>query len=394
MNNIPTISRSPGLYIHIPICKTRCRYCNFYSRSGVTAELTGTLIECICKEIESARWEPNTIDTIYLGGGTPSVLDPVHLKSILDSVRKRFIVLEPAEITLEANPGDLDSSILQTWLNMGINRVSLGVQSLDDAALRLLGRRHHTEQALTAMAHLARISKEKSEFSWSADVIMGIPNQSQRVYESSLERILTFNPPHLSCYQLTFESGTPLMKTLNRGLIDQLDEETEAIFFSRTQSLLAEHGYWQYEVSNYCSGIDSHSHHNAKYWDHVPYLGIGPSAHSFDGVRRWWIVSDIREYCRRIIEDGEAVEEVELIDSRTMYNERIMLGLRTAWGIDRSMIDASIQPDILNVIKAGLIRATDDRLIPTPLGMAVADSIAGLLIARTYDQEISTRSSC
>lgn len=403
MNSAAGIPGTPGLYIHYPVCKSKCRYCGFFSRAGTSEETRARLEDSIEQEIirSSADWQ--SIDTVYIGGGTPSLMSGDGLYRLMDVIRQRFTLKNSTEVTLEANPGDISEKAIEIYRSCGINRISLGVQSLDNRMLQFLGRRHDAGQAEAAMAMLRQAAGESwnrspggasrlsaqgqpGSFSWSVDVIMGIPDQDPDEYMDGLSRILGYRPPHVSCYQLTIEPDTPLAAEVTSGRLRIVDPDTEAHVFSLTRQLLSDRHYIQYEISNYACGLNNIARHNTKYWLHVPYLGIGPSAHSFDGIRRWWNITDIEEYCRRIECEASAVDSMEIVDERTSAIEKIMLGIRTIYGCDRLLLETpeTLSSDIQTLVDEGLLQRDSSRIYASPRGMAVADSIAEMLIRNRF----------
>lgn len=403
MNNVAGNPVTPGLYIHYPVCKSKCRYCGFFSSTGISEATRARLDEGIEQEIirSSADWQ--SIDTVYIGGGTPSLMSLDRLHRLMEVIRQRFTLKNSTEVTLEANPGDISEKVIEMYRSCGINRISLGVQSLDNRMLQFLGRRHDAGQAETAMAILRQAAGEAwnqspggascvtapgqpGSFSWSVDVIMGIPGQDPDEYIDGLSRILGYRPPHVSCYQLTIEPETPLAAEVTNGRLRIVDPDTEAHFFSLTRQFLSDRHYTQYEISNYACGLDNIARHNTKYWLHVPYLGIGPSAHSFDGTRRWWNMTDIEAYCRRMECGESSVEAMEILDDRTRTIESIMLGIRTIYGCDRFLLETpeNVSSDIQTLVDEGLLQRDSSRIYASPRGMAVADSIAEMLIRNRY----------
>lgn len=370
-------SKTPGLYIHIPFCQSKCLYCDFYSSTSVSA--IPVFLDGLFKEMEMYRNRYHSFDTVYLGGGTPSLLNPPQLKSILIMVQKNFdLILEP-EITIEANPSDLNSAFFESILGIGINRINIGVQSFDETVLHLLGRRHTVDQALFTM----EAAREAGFKNIGMDLIYGVPGQAIESWLNTLRQALVFSPEHLSCYQLTLEPHTPLERRCRSGEFSVPGEELQYEFFIKTSQFLETSGYIHYEVSNFAKGSNYTSKHNQKYWDHSPYLGLGPSAHSFQSNRRWWNHRSLDQYLNAIRNGNPPVEGEEHLTLEQLRLEAMYLGLRTKRGLslkdlkDRYAFDLLTEKtDILKKLEEeGFISIRDGFLSPTQAGLAVADSL-------------------
>lgn len=393
MTDCPVKNMSSGLYVHIPVCLSKCKYCGFYSVQGMSRNDVTRLVECLCREMETAESDWTSFDTVYFGGGTPSLLESDHLKRLIHTIRTRFVLQDDSEITMEINPGDVSIEKLEYWLEYGINRFSLGVQSLDPATLRFLGRRHDQDQALAAIERLRDLSGKPDgaggqqhghrPVTYSVDLMMGVPGTCFRTYRETLRMVLDYRPPHLSCYQLSVEPGTPMAADVAAGTVRAATEHREAAQFAWTHDELTCHGYQHYEVSNYAIGENAVSRHNLKYWFRAGYLGIGPSAHSCNGDKRWWNTRSLEEYCRRIDTGQPPVSGYENIDSRTAYIEKVFLGLRTRWGLDP--LDMSTAErfvcEISRLVRTGFLEEKDLRIRPTKKGLAMADAVAERLVA-------------
>jgi putative oxygen-independent coproporphyrinogen III oxidase len=270
-----------GLYVHVPFCRTRCVYCDFYSETDLS--LACDWLKAVKSEVAFYKDRFGPFDSLYVGGGTPTLLTAAQLEGLADCLFKSLSFAPEIEFTVEANPDDVTKETLALLRNLGVNRLSLGVQSLDGEELAFLKRRHSVRQAEEALGEIRNAGFK----SLSADLIYGLPGQSLSAWLKTLARILTFNPDHLSCYELTFEKHTPLGRMLAQGRIRKIEEEAEREFLFNTSLFLEKRAYLHYEVSNFAR--PGHMcRHNLKYWKHVPYLGLGPSAHSYwDGVR-WW----------------------------------------------------------------------------------------------------------
>jgi oxygen-independent coproporphyrinogen-3 oxidase len=365
--------RNSGLYVHVPFCRTKCIYCDFYSitRTG----LVDAWLKALKKEIQLRRGSWEKFDTVYVGGGTPTVLGSDGLLRLFTLLRDSFTFSGNAEITVEANPDDIEPEMLTLLRSLGVNRLSFGVQSFDDDELSFLKRRHSATRAEAALA--AATGAGFSNI--GLDLIYGLPGQTKKRWLASLERALSFSPVHLSCYQLTVEGRTPLAILAESGKIVLPGNEKSATLFLATSRYLEERGFIHYEVSNFAASEESTCRHNEKYWSHVPYLGLGPSAHSFDGSKRWWNLHSVEGYCAAF-DNGEApVEGSEVLTPDQVRLERCYLGLRTRRGVDLADLPEHSAPAIRQLRKARLVRVREGRLIPSTRGLLVADSLPVLL---------------
>ena len=322
----------------------------------------------------------NPFDTVYIGGGTPSLLSPQQLKNILTSIQKNFDLTSDPEITIETNPADLDRSLLESMREMGINRINIGIQSFDDKVLGFLSRRHSVKQAISAIG----ASRKAGFQNIGLDLIYGVPGQDMSSWLDTLKQAIASSPEHLSCYQLTLGAKTPLRIRYQAGEFLMPGEELQYDFFIKTSEFLEDAGYIHYEVSNFARGTKYASRHNQKYWDHSPYLGLGPSAHSFQSNRRWWNHRSLDQYLAAINTENLPVEETETLTMEQLRLEALYLGLRTKKGVSLHDFKNQYQYDlfaekkeILNKLQEeGLISIRDGRLYPTQTGLAVADSLA------------------
>lgn len=371
-------SNMPGLYIHVPFCLSKCPYCDFYSTISLSA--VPDFLQGLFKEMERFRHRFDPFDTVYIGGGTPSLLNPKQLEDILANVRKNFNLLPGTEMTWEANPADLNRSLLESMRRIGMNRMNIGVQSFNEKALGFLGRRHSAKQALSA----AEASRRAGFENMGLDLIYGLPQQDMESWLQTLGQALVFSPEHLSCYQLTLEAKTPLGRKCQAGEFSLPGEERQYEFFMKTAEFLEDAGYIHYEVSNFARGMEHISRHNQKYWDHSPFLGLGPSAHSFCGTRRWWNCRSLEEYLAAIDKGILPVEGAESLTMEQLRMEALFLGLRTKKGI--SLFDFKTRYDfdllaekkeiLANLIEEGLIAIQGYRIYPTQTGLAVADRLS------------------
>jgi oxygen-independent coproporphyrinogen-3 oxidase len=367
-------SAAAGLYIHVPFCLSKCSYCGFASevgRAGVPSYLAA-----LAHEARAYRDQFRFFDTLYLGGGTPSVLSKHELEMLIMIAQHEFEIAPDAEITIEVNPGDSDEDWLAAARGMGVNRISLGAQSFNDRELRLLERRHDAAQAEAAIQKIRSVGFDNL----GVDLIFGLPGQEISDLEHSLQQVLRYAPAHLSCYQLTIEPNTVLSQRVAAGEVRMPDEEQQAEMFLWLDRTLTKAGYLHYEVSNYSKGKKYRSRHNSKYWVHTPYLGLGPAAHSLLGMKRWWNHSTIAQYCAALSHDSLPLAGDEVLTQQQERLETIMLGLRTCDGVALTLFE---QPESLATLEKlqekGWLRRTEDRVIPTATGMLHADGMASLL---------------
>lgn len=322
------------------------------------------------------------LETIYLGGGTPSQLDEKDFGKIFEAIYHHFDVAEQAEITLEANPDDMNPEYVSLLRNFPFNRVSMGVQSFHPEDLRFLNRRHDRQQAIKAV----ELCKEHGITNISIDLIYGLPNQTQQAWEENLRQAIRLDVPHLSAYHLIYEEGTALYKLMEAGKVKPVDEELSVSFFSTLIDRLTEADYLHYEISNFARpGFISK--HNSSYWTGKKYLGLGPSAHSYNGIDREWNPSSLPIYIEGI-ENGHPAIESEDLDLYTRYNDFIITGLRTMWGISLTDIQTKFGEKLLSYclkqarppINQGLLLQTDDKLILSKSGIFVSDGIMSDLL--------------
>jgi oxygen-independent coproporphyrinogen-3 oxidase len=377
-NSINPTNPIPGLYIHIPFCLSKCDYCDFYSSTSLSA--LPDFLDALFKEMEMYRPRFQSFDTVYIGGGTPSLLSPGQLQSILLNVKKNFALTTTPEITIETNPADLHLSFLESIRGIEINRINIGVQSFDEKVLRFLGRRHSVKQAVSAI----KASREAGFRNIGLDLIYGVLEQDLDSWLDTLRRAVAFSPEHLSCYQLTLEPKTPLGRRYQRGEFSIPREELQYEFFMKTSEFLEQTGYIHYEVSNFARGTEHTSRHNQKYWDHSPYLGLGPAAHSFQNHQRWWNHRSLDQYVSAIKAGNLPVEETETLTMEQLQLEALYLGLRTKKGIflqdfrNRYHYDllAEKRKILLKLEEEGFIFIQNGHLYPTQAGLAVADSLS------------------
>ena len=321
-----------GIYIHIPFCKSRCIYCGFYSTTSL--ELRQRYVDALCKEMTiRGKRNDEEIETIYLGGGTPSQLSPSQLRQIFDAIYINKVY--PKEITIEVNPDDVTIEFTAMLSQLPINRVSMGIQTFNDQRLQFLHRRHTAQQAIEAVNRLRSASIQNI----SIDLMYGFPGETLSDWEADIEAAIALNVEHISAYCLMIEEGTPLhqLRTKNLELREEFpSEELERQMYYTLIDLLEAAGYEHYEISNFAKK-GFRSRHNSSYWNGTPYIGLGAAAHSFDGKSRSWNVADINAYIEGI-EQGKRIFEEEVLDDDTRYNDTITVALRTKEGIDLSLL--------------------------------------------------------
>jgi oxygen-independent coproporphyrinogen-3 oxidase len=310
-----------GLYVHIPFCRNKCAYCDFNSYAGLE-DLFDDYTAALAREMEQAR--PARVRTMYIGGGTPTVLPLLHLAQIVDAARRAFAVDRDAEISIEANPGTVDAGTLAGLRALGINRLSLGVQSLDDAELRLLGRIHTAAEAVEA----CQAARQAGFTNLNLDLIYGLPGQTSAAWQATLERALVLRPDHLSLYALGVEEGTPLAAAIAQGALPAPDPDLAAEMYEWAEDRLSAAGYLHYEISNWARGPAFRCRHNLTYWRNGPTLGIGAGAHSWLGGRRWANVAHPAEYTSWLLGGGCCVAAEEEIGPALEVGETMMMGLR------------------------------------------------------------------
>lgn len=322
-----------GIYIHIPYCRQACHYCNFHFSTSLQS--FNQLVPCLIKEIHQRadQLKLHTIDSIYLGGGTPSLLDASSLNEILESVKTNFTIGKNPEITLEANPEDISESSLENWYVSGINRLSIGVQSFHDSDLVYMNRVHTAEQSNEAL-YAVKASPIQNV---TVDLMFGLIDGDHPSWRDNLERIIAFDFPHLSIYNLTIEEQTVFANWKLKNKLSEMPGVLQKEQFELADLILSQNGYDHYEISNYCKD-QQFAVHNTNYWRRIPYLGVGPSAHSFDGAVRTWNIANNAQYIN-FFEKGLSPTTSERLTDVDVYNELIMLGLRTKWGINLDQIN-------------------------------------------------------
>ena len=319
-----------GIYVHVPFCRSKCQYCDFYSLTIKDDRLMDDYLDAICRHIrETGPLAPNHhVDTIFFGGGTPSFFGADGMATILSSIRRAFNVDNDAEITFEANPDSVSDSLLRRLKAEGFNRVSLGVQTDNDELLKKLGRPHDYAQVVSAVQRIRKAGFKNL----SLDLMYGLPGQTLLNWKDTLERVITLGPDHISCYALKVEENTPLYAC--KDILNIADDDTQAEMYLAGVEILRSHGFRQYEISNFArKGL--YSRHNMKYWTGGEYLGFGPAASSDFGGRRFTTIRDLQGYVNGIQTGGSVLEEVDEVPQRERAGEYLMLRLRTISGINR-----------------------------------------------------------
>jgi oxygen-independent coproporphyrinogen III oxidase len=365
-----------GIYIHIPFCKQACHYCNFHFSTSL--RFKNELLTALLKEtgLQKDYLAGEEIKTIYFGGGTPSLLEIADLRSVIEKIKEEFSVSDNAEITLETNPDDIDDEKLKSWKEIGINRLSIGIQSFFDEDLQWMNRAHNAQQAI---GNLQLAIQQFNNI--TVDLIYGHPLLTNEKWKQNVEKVIALNIPHISCYALTVEPKTPLDKLIREKKKENVQQEKQAEQFLLLMQWLEEAGYEHYEISNF-SKPGFRSKHNSSYWSGKKYLGLGPSAHSFDGVSRQWNISNNNIYIESLSKDQIPFEK-EVLTETQKINEYIMTSLRTIEGLDlnRASLEFGVRSSEFiakaqKFIQLSKLILKDDKLILTTEGKLFADGIA------------------
>jgi oxygen-independent coproporphyrinogen-3 oxidase len=370
-----------GIYIHVPFCIRKCRYCDFYSSTDLKQR--SDFINALQREIALAP-DPGPADSFYFGGGTPSLLDPKQVAAIVAAVRERFTLGPDAEITLEANPGTVDRQTLADFRAAGVNRLNLGIQSFKDQQLEFLGRIHTAVEANQAI----EAARTAGFNNLGLDLIYGLPGQTTTDLRRDVEHAAVFQPEHLSCYLLTYEKGTPLEKDREQAKVDPLPESDAATLFMEIRDLLAASGYRQYEISNFARAAHYRSRHNRKYWNGAPYVGLGPAAHSYLEPVRYWNHRELKPYLEDLEKGRLPVRAKETLTPGQQMIEAIYLGLRQTRGISLAAFNQKFAVDFTTLFDAvltdsglkSLLEVADDYCRLTPQGMLVMDTVVGRFV--------------
>lgn len=361
----------PGVYIHIPFCVQKCRYCDFVSFCGDTAVMQ-TYLDAL--ETEMEQYKNTAAETVFLGGGTPTCLPPAVLARLLELVQKNFRLAPEGEFSVEANPGTLTPEKLSILKDSGVNRLSIGVQSFQDDELQMLGRIHSAQTAQNTVY----MAKNAGFSNINLDLMSGLPYQTAEKFQKTLEQAVALEPTHISCYSLIVEEGTPLAASYARGEFSLPDEEDDRAMYELACDFLERHGYRQYEISNFAKPGFA-CRHNLLYWDCQPYIGLGAAAHGFDGTVRTENTPDLAKYLR-----GEGIGAVEAVLSQAdKISEFMMLGLRKTDGISETefyqrfgmTVDAVFSKEISKFVAGGFLARADGKLALTRQGISVSNSI-------------------
>lgn len=380
-----------GIYIHVPFCASRCIYCGFYTTTTLSSQ--DRLVRALCSELDMRRdylldkaapTSPITIDTIYLGGGTPSQLSQENLLRLFDAIYNKveqvptFHISPTAEVTMECNPDDLTPQFVQTIARLPINRVSMGVQTFSDERLNFLRRRHKATDIEPAIQRLRQVGIDNI----SIDLIFGFPKQTVNEWATDLQKAIELDVEHISAYSLMYEEGTPLFRLLEQQRVSEIADSQSLDMFNLLVDTLTTSHYEHYEISNFArEGF--RSRHNASYWQGIPYLGLGPSAHSYDGNSRQWNVSNLRKYMDAI-ESGMVPMEKETLDEDTKYNDWITTALRTKEGLDLNLLSEAHREYLLRAaephLREGNLVLTNSNIALSRAGIFISDSVMSDLV--------------
>lgn len=373
-----------GIYIHIPFCKSRCIYCGFYSTTN--KELKERYVDALIREIHMRKDDftrlgtslsPSSTSTVYFGGGTPSSLSVCDIERIVGALESTFNGT-PSEVTLEMNPDDVTKDYIKAVRQMGINRISMGIQTFDDSRLQFIRRRHNASQAEKAVMTI----REEGIHNVSIDLMFGFPNQTMDEWVTDIDKAIALHPTHISAYSLMYEEDTPLFRMLQKGEINQIDDETSLAMYTELINRLTANGYEHYEISNFAMP-GYRSVHNSSYWHDTPYLGFGAAAHSYNKDTRSWNIPDLKKYIESI-ESGVLPSESEVIDADTHYNDLITTALRTREGLNLDDLPQKYREYALvnarKSISEHLLEATDSHIRLTREGLFVSDMVMSELI--------------
>lgn len=366
-----------GIYIHIPFCKQACNYCDFHF--ATTLRQKDPLIDALRNELKlrSNEFGSEQIETIYFGGGTPSILPTQDLALIFEDISTLFPVSSQAEVTLEANPDDITTSKLKEWQSLGINRLSIGIQSFHQEDLAWMNRAHNSSEAHQCV----QLAQEIGITDISIDLIYGLPHATMEQWENNLQLAVELSVPHISAYGLTIEPNTHFGYQQSQGTLKELPDEQANTQFQFLMEFLSNHGYEHYEISNFAKP-DKYSRHNTAYWQGKNYLGIGPSAHSFNGTDRSWNVANNRKYITKLQQD-QLPSTIEVLSANDQYNDFVLTQLRTQWGINPSAIQTQFGPmfsahfghEIASVLKQDWVHLVNGSYVLTANGKLLADHV-------------------
>ena len=371
-----------GIYIHTPFCKRRCIYCDFFSTTQ--SEKKPAYVHALCQELDMRKdyLEGEDIETIYLGGGTPSQLSQEELEKIFSALYNIYKVKDDAEITLEANPDDLTPEYVHMLRTLPINRISMGIQTFQEETLKLLHRRHTAQQAIEAFQRC----REAGFQNISIDLMYGLPGETLDSWKEDLQQAIALRPEHISAYHLIYEEGTTLWKLKEQHQVEEADEDLSVTLFRTLIDELTRAGYEHYEISNFCMP-ELHSRHNSSYWTGKKYLGCGPSAHSFNGTSRQWNVASLDKYIHAI-QQGKLDYEIEELDIYTRYNDFVITAIRTHWGMSLSQLRSTYGEELYRYclrmakphLEQGVLEMKEDTLKLTKEGIFISDGIMSDLL--------------
>lgn len=371
-----------GIYIHIPFCKSRCIYCDFYS--GTDFSFLNRYIDALCSEIAARKnyLDGATIETVYFGGGTPSVLSSKHFEQIFEALEVNFGLSHCQELTLEANPDDMSDAFFRSIASFPFNRLSMGMQSFNDAHLRILHRRHTSNEAKEAIARAKRFGFDNI----SIDLMFGLPSQTIDDWQESLLLAIQQEVNHISAYHLIYEERTPLWRMKEQGMVCEIDEELSVRMFEVLIDTLTQNGFEHYEISNFALP-EFRSRHNSSYWNATPYLGVGAAAHSYNGSERSYNVADTQRYCEAM-EQGLDCYEIEHLSRSERYDDMVITALRTCEGLEIEKVRTLFGADYVDYLmqqaapylKSRQLRLTPTHLILTRAGIFISDGIMSNLL--------------
>ena len=366
-----------GIYIHIPFCKLRCIYCDFYSTTQ--SEKKTAYVAALCRELDQRKdyLQGERIETIYLGGGTPSQLEFKDFEQIFQTLHRLYDISPEAEITIEANPDDLTDEYVNMLRTFPFNRLSMGIQTFQENIPRLLHRRHTAQQAVEAFERCRKAGFTNI----SIDLMYGLPGETLQTWEADLRQAVSMKPEHISAYHLIYEEGTVLWKLREQHRVEEADEDLSVSLFTQLIHKLKDYGYQHYEISNFClPGM--YSRHNSSYWTGKKYLGCGPSAHSYNGISRQWNVSSLDRYIEQV-NNGETYFEVEELDLYTRYNDFVITTIRTMWGMQLDVLKELFGTKLYNYclrmaqphLSQGTLELSNGVLKLTEKGVFISDGI-------------------
>ncbi len=376
---MPDKKFAPMIYFHIPFCKQACHYCDFHFSTSLKYKDEMLLAMKNELNIRSSYLEDKKISSIYFGGGTPSILEADEISQLIDEVGKHFEITDQAEITLEANPDDLHKSKVQALRNTAVNRFSIGIQSFFEEDLLWMNRAHHAEEARSSIMRVQDAGFENI----TCDLIYGYPLLTNQKWKANMQQLIDFQVPHISSYSMTVEKKTALDHLINKGKTPPLNEEQSAEQMLMLMDTLTAAGYDHYEISNFAKP-GKYAQHNSNYWKGKHYLGIGPSAHSFNGNSRSWNIANNALYTKALL-SKELAQETETLSKEDQFNEYVMTSLRTIWGIDQQYIIRTFGSDYNNellkniqpYLENGEVHVSKEQTITlTPKGKLIADQIA------------------